>query len=42
MIFRPTDIQQAELDKLLEQQQDPSSPNYHRWLSPDEFADRFG
>src|SRR5262249_47357779 len=33
---------QAELDKLLEEQQDPASPNYHRWLTPEQFADRFG
>lgn len=42
MIFRPTDAQQQALDKLLEEQQDIASPNYHRWLSPDEFADHFG
>ncbi len=33
---------QAALDKLLADQQDPSSPQYHRWLTPDEFAARFG
>jgi subtilase family serine protease len=32
----------AELEKLIAQQQDPSSPLYHRWLTPDEFNDRFG
>src|SRR5215831_19003206 len=26
MLFKPTDTQQAELDALLEQQQDPNSP----------------
>src|SRR5262245_5850664 len=30
--FKPTDAQQAELDKLIEQQQDPSAPNFHRWI----------
>src|SRR6185295_9050970 len=34
--------QQADLEQLLAQQQDPASPNYHRWLSPEEYADRFG
>jgi hypothetical protein len=24
--------QQAEIENLLEEQQDPSSPNYHKWL----------
>jgi subtilase family serine protease len=32
----------AELDRLLAAQQDPSSPEYHRWLTPDEFTARFG
>src|SRR5438477_443759 len=30
------------LDALLAAQLDPSSPLYHRWLSPDEFGARFG
>jgi uncharacterized protein (TIGR03437 family) len=34
--------QQAELDTLLEQQRDPASPNFHRWLTPEEFGSRFG
>src|SRR6516162_4683123 len=42
MMFRPTADQQADLNALLEQQQDPSSPNYHQWITPEEFADRFG
>jgi len=33
---------QAELDQLLEEQQDPASPNFHRWLTPEEFGERFG
>src|SRR5258707_7934597 len=31
-----------ELAKLLTDQQDPSSPQYHRWLTPDAFTSRFG
>src|SRR5436305_9168489 len=34
--------QQAELDKLLREQQTPGSANYHRWLTPEEYAQRFG
>jgi len=30
------------LDKLIAQQHDPLSPNYHKWLSGDEFRRRFG
>ena len=42
LIFRQTPQQQADLDRLLTAQQDPSSPDYHRWLSPEQYADRFG
>jgi len=40
--FRLSAAQQAELDRLLREQQDPKSPNYHRWISPDQYATRFG
>ena len=33
---------QAELDDLLQQLYDPHSPNYHKYLTADEFSDRFG
>ncbi len=33
---------QAALDQLLADQQDPASPDYHRWLTPEEFGTRFG
>jgi uncharacterized protein (TIGR03437 family) len=42
LVLRPTPEQQAELDRLLTAQQDPSSPDYHRWLTPEQYADRFG
>jgi subtilase family serine protease len=32
----------AELTRLLADQQDPASPDYHRWLTADEFTARFG
>ena len=32
----------AELTRLLADQQNPASPEYHRWLTPDEFTGRFG
>ena len=34
--------QQADLEKLLVEQQTPASPDYHRWLAPEEYAQRFG
>ncbi len=33
---------QAKLKQLLDDQQNPASPRYHRWLTPQEFASRFG
>jgi subtilase family serine protease len=32
----------AGLERLIEEQQDLASPNYHRWLTPAEFTARFG
>lgn len=34
--------QQAALDQLLINLQTPSSPHYHQWLTPDEYAAQFG
>jgi uncharacterized protein (TIGR03437 family) len=42
LILNQTPAQQADLDRLLAAQQDPASPDYHRWLTPEQFADRFG
>ena len=42
LAFHPSAAQQADLNTLLAQQQDRSSPNYHKWLTPAQFADRFG
>lgn len=40
--FQPTAAQQADLDALLQAQQTPGSPLYHAWLSPAQYASRFG
>lgn len=42
LMLRPSAAQQAALEALLAQQQDPASPNYHNWLTPEEYAERFG
>ena len=42
MLFTPSAAQSEALDLLLAQQQDPASANYHKWLTPEQFADRFG
>src|ERR1700719_5017545 len=33
---------QAALEALLDHQQDKSSPNYHVWLTPEQFGQQFG
>jgi subtilase family serine protease len=42
LMFKPTEDQQTNLSALVEQQQDPTSPLYHHWLTPEQFADSFG
>jgi len=42
LLLKPSATQQAALEQLLAQQQDASSANYHNWLTPEQFADRFG
>jgi subtilase family serine protease len=42
LMFKRSTAQQAALDQLLTEQQTLSSPNHHKWLSPEQFADRFG
>jgi pseudomonalisin len=33
---------QAEIKQFLAEQQDPKSPNYHKWLTPEQFGAKFG
>lgn len=40
--LKPSASQQASLDQLLADQQNPASANYHKWLTPEQYADRFG
>jgi subtilase family serine protease len=42
MMFQQTPEQQAALGRLLKAQRDVSSADYHRWLTPEQYADRFG
>jgi len=42
MVFNRTAAQQADLDALIAAQQNPASPLYHQWLTPEQFAARFG
>src|SRR5690348_4811843 len=38
----PSASQQKAIDRLLADQQNPHSANYHKWLTPEQYADRFG
>ncbi len=42
IIVKPSPSQQADLQTLLAEQRNPSSPNYRKWLTPTQFASRFG
>jgi subtilase family serine protease len=42
VVVKPSATQQADLEQLLAQQQDSASANYHKWLTPEQYADRFG
>src|SRR5271156_1956090 len=42
LVFSRSAAQEADLQTLLAAQQDPASPLYHQWLTPDQFAARFG
>ena len=40
--LKPSTSQQAALQQLLANQQNPASADYHKWLTPEQYADRFG
>ncbi len=42
VMLKRSAAQQTALDQLLAEQQDRSSRNYHAWLTPEQFGDRFG
>src|SRR5438270_5827767 len=42
LLFNKTAAQQADLDTLLREQTDAASPNFQKWLTTAEYADRFG
>jgi subtilase family serine protease len=42
LVLKPSADQEAALEELLDQQQDTSSPNYHAWLTPEQFGKEFG
>ncbi|HEY1469152.1 MAG TPA: S53 family peptidase [Candidatus Acidoferrum sp.] len=42
LLLKRSDDQEAALQQYLDAQQDKSSPNYHVWLTPEEFGAKYG
>jgi len=42
LVLKPSAAQQTDLNQLLGAQQDPKSPDFHRWLTPEQYGSRFG
>ena len=42
LVLKSSPEQQTALEQLLAEQQDPSSPHYHEWLTPQQFGEQFG
>jgi hypothetical protein len=42
LLTLPTQSQQEALRELVAEQQNPKSPNFHKWLTPEQYAERFG
>ncbi len=42
IVFNRSAAQQSDLEELLAAQQNPASPLFHKWLTPEQYATRFG
>ena len=42
LVLKRSPEQESALRKLLDDQQDKASPNYHKWLTPEQFGQQFG
>jgi hypothetical protein len=42
LVFKRSPQQESNLQQLLRDQQNAASPQYHKWLTPEEFGGRFG
>jgi len=42
LVLKRSPAQEAAVEKLIAEQQDRSSPNFHKWLTPQEFGQQFG
>ena len=42
LVLKRSDEQESALRSLIDNQQDKASPNYHKWLTPEQFGKQFG
>jgi hypothetical protein len=42
MVLQSSDAQKAELRRVLDEQQDSRTANYHQWITPEDFGAHFG
>jgi Pro-kumamolisin, activation domain/Bacterial Ig-like domain (group 3) len=42
LVLKSSGVRQAALQKMLNDQQNSKSPNYHKWLAPEQFGEQFG
>jgi hypothetical protein len=42
LVLKPSPAQQSALDEFTKAQQTPGAPEFHHWLTPTEFGQRFG
>jgi hypothetical protein len=42
LVLQRSPAQQAALENLIERQQQPTAPEFHQWITPQQFGERFG
>lgn len=42
LVLKRSPQQEASLERFMEEQYDPNSPNFHRWLHAEEFGEKYG
>jgi subtilase family serine protease len=42
LVLQRSPAQESTLEELLQEQQDKTSPNFHQWLTPEQFGAQFG
>jgi hypothetical protein len=42
MVLKSSEEQKREIRKVIDEQQDKRTVNYHQWVTPEEFGEHFG